>query len=360
MKWFSEDEIERRKEFLTKLWDLEDVGRCGFMLQGFETVSEEDPDRPPPATTREFFFDWDIMLKQQLYSIKLHSTVKDDYIPNLFPYLGTGVLASAFGCELIYPENEQPWTKPIVFSPEDVYKLKEPEPVGGKLKDVLELTKFMVEKTNDQIPIRVTDIQGPLDTASLIWEYSSFLTAMYEAPEAVHTLLDMVTDLIIDFVPMQRELCGEFVPNHCPGVWVPDGYGLSISEDLVAVVSPHLYEEFAIPYNERIAKAFGGLHIHSCGNFSFNYENIGKIEGLRGVDFGVTETSFPQIVEKLGGKCLLVPRIGGCGRVASFSSTKEYLQYVLEHGNSLPLFVFIDKFGDVTREDVEEILGVEL
>jgi len=352
MNWFNEEEIERRKEFLTDLWHLDKVERPGYMLNGFAVADEKDPDRPPPATTRESFMDWDLMLKSQLYDIKLHSQMKDDYIPNLFPYLGTGVLASAFGCEVIYPEVEQPWTKPIVFSPDDVYKLKEPEPTDGILKKVLELTKFMVEKTNGEIPIRVTDIQGPLDTASLIWEYSSFLTAMYEAPEAVDTLLDMVTDLIIDFVPLQREICEEwgteFIPNHCPRVWVPNDWGISISEDLLAVVSPHLYKEFALPHNQRLADAFNGLHIHSCGNFTFNYENLLKIDKLRGVDMGVTETSYPKAVEVLKDKCLLIPRIGfiGLDRIVSLPSTNEYLDYVIHSSDDANIFVFIDKFGE--------------
>lgn len=348
MKLFTEEEIESRKQFLTRLWKLKKVDRPGYMLNGFAQGEENDPDRPPPATTREWFMDWEIMLKSQLYEIKLRSQLKDDYIPNLFPYLGTGVLASAFGCEVIYPEVEQPWTKPLVYSPDDVYKLKEPEPTDGLLKDVLELTKFMVERTGGEIPIRMTDIQGPLDTASLIWEYSSFLTAMYTAPDAVHTLLDMVTDLIIDFVPMQKELCEEFVPNHCPGVWVPHDWGISISEDLIAVVSPHLYEEFALPYNQRLADAFNGLHIHSCGNFTFNYDNLLKIDKLRGVDMGVTETNYPQAVEKLKDKCLLIPRIGfiGLDRIVNLPSTNDYLDYVMENSDDANIFVFIDKFGE--------------
>jgi uroporphyrinogen-III decarboxylase len=356
MKWFDEGEIEERKDFLTRLWKLEKVDRPGYMLNGFAVGEENDPDRPPPASTREWFMNWDLMLKSQLYEIKLRSQLKDDYIPHLFPYLGTGVLASAFGCEVIYPEVEQPWTKPIVRNPEDVYKLKEPEPTGGLLKDVLDLTKFMVEKTNGELPIRMTDIQGPLDTASLIWEYSSFLTAMYTAPDAVHTLLDMVTELIIDFVPMQKELCEEFIPNHCPGVWVPEDWGISISEDLVAVVSPHLYEEFAIPYNQKLADAFNGLHIHSCGNFAFNYENLKKIDKLRGVDMGVTETDYPKAVEVLKDKCLLIPRIGGAGKIGvDFPSTNEYLDYVVENSDDANIFIFIDKFGaDVDLEKLKE------
>lgn len=361
MYWFEDEEIERRKEFLTHLWHLDEVERPGYMLNGFAVADEKDPDKPAPTTTREWFLNWEVMLKSQLYEIKLRSQLKDDYIPNLFPYLGTGVLASAFGCEIIYPEVEQPWTKPIVFSPDDVYKLKEPEPTDGLLKDVLELTKFMAERTKGEIPIRVTDIQGPLDTASLIWEYSSFLTAMYEAPDAVHTILDMVTNLIIDFVSTQKELCeelgAEFVPNHCPGVWVPQDWGISISEDLVAVVSPHLYEEFALPYNQRLASAFNGLHIHSCGNFTFNYENLRKIDKLRGVDMGVTETNYPKAVEVLKDKCLLIPRIGfvGLDRIVNLPSTNEYLDYVMENSDDAHIFVFIDKFGEnVQLEKLKE------
>ena len=38
--------------------------------------------------------------------------------------------------------------------------------------------------------------------------------------------------------------------------WLPRG--LWLSDDLQAVMSPDLYREFAIPYNEMLAQEFGG------------------------------------------------------------------------------------------------------
>ncbi len=341
------EKLEETKKFLTEFWNLEEMSRPAYHIGDVK-----DPDMKPICENlKEFFLNEEIMLKEQLQQIGNRVIGRDDYIPALFPYIGTGIFASAFGCEIIYPENEQPWTVPIITSASQVHKLKKPKITDGLLGRVLDLTKYMIDETDGQLPIRVTDIQGPLDTASLIWRYTDFFIEMYEHPKEVHMLLDMVTDLIIEFTQEQKRICGDlFVPNHCPQVWVPPDKGISISEDLIAVISPALYEEFGIPYNDRLSEAFDGIFIHSCGNFEFNYDNLLKTKKLIGIDFGVCETSYELAVEKLGGKTVLSARIG-IDKELCFGNPLEYVKYVVENKRpDTSLFLYADRIlADVTK-----------
>jgi len=236
---YSEERLEATKAFMSDLFRLRPVGRPGYILAGFPPHEQPgDPDKPEIPNRRAVFEDFELNLREQMYNNKLQAQFDDDSFPGLFPYLGTGVLASAFGCELVYPEDDHPWTKPVVRSPDDVARLPDPDPHAGLLPRVLEMTRYFCQRTNEQYPIRITDIQSPADTASLLWEYNDFLASMLTHPDEVHQVLDAVTELMIEFVPMQRELVKEWVPNHCPQVWVPEDFGISISDDLAAVLSP--------------------------------------------------------------------------------------------------------------------------
>jgi hypothetical protein len=343
---YSRERLDATKAFMADLFDLRPVGRPGYSLSGF--VPEERVDRvgkPGVASRRAVFADFELNLREQIDRDKAHSQLNDDSVPALFPYLGTGVFASAFGCELVYPEDEHPWTKPVVRSPDDVSRLPEPDPHGGLLPRILEMTRYFSERTNEQYPIRITDIQSPADTASLLWQYDDFLASMLTHPDEVHQVLEAVTELMIEFVPMQRELVKEWVPNHCPQVWVPEDFGVSISDDLAAVLSPSQYEEFALPYNQRVAKAFGGIHVHSCGDYSHVLPHIRATQPLRSIDFGATEMPMAAPVRELGGECVLIPRLG-LNKEIHFGSTLDYLNHVLDVGGDAPMFIFIEHGAD--------------
>lgn len=73
-------------------------------------------------------------------------------------------------------------------------------------------------------------------------------------------------------------------PTPVPGKF---GNGLSFDgiDDYLAVVSPFIYEEFAVPYSEKISKEFGGVFLHSCGDYTHNAKVLLKTKGLMGVDF---------------------------------------------------------------------------
>ena len=346
--------IEERKKFLTDFWEGKSR-RFAYRIMGWTM-----PDYKPTQTFKlgEQFKDPDKLMAVQSEPFDQILKIEHDDIPALMPYLGTGVFASAFGCNVEFPENEQPWTKPVVYKADDVHKLTKPEVTSGLLSRVIEITKYFMKKSDPRIPIRVTDVQGPIDTASLVWHYDDFLTAMYTDKKEVHMLLEMITNLIIEFVKLQKSILKErFLPNHCPGFWVPPDWGISISDDLAAIVSPNLYKEFSVPYNERLAKAFGRLHIHSCGDFSFNLDNIVHTSGVKSVDFAVTECPIDKVVEKLGNKVVLVPR-WGLNKNLHFKDTIEYLDYTFDGIKGVDpekLFITVEKGSDNKTGEYREI-----
>lgn len=344
---FPAAELAERRAFLQALWDLQDLPRPGFQVN-IAALS--------PHTVLQQFQDKTAMLSAQLDNIraKAEAGIRDDYLPALFPYLGVTVFPSAFGCPVRWFEDEQPWADPILFDdPARVYDLKKPAVNAGQLGDVLDYTRYFIEQTGGAFPIRMTDVQGPLDVAYLIWHNEDFIVAMYERPAEVHRLMRLVTELIIEFVSAQRELTrqlgAEFTPCHFPFIWMPDGQGIAISDDVIALMSPPLYREFALPYVNQLSEAFNGVFIHTCGQFEHNFANLRQVYKLRGLNFGASEQPFEPVWEHFGGQLVLITHLG-LNKEVHFESALDYVRRVLAAKTSnRGLFLMVDT--GVTRPD---------
>lgn len=227
------------------------------------------------------------MLHQQLSNISATMRHKTDYCPMLAPWHGVGMYAELFGCEIHYFENDWPWAKPLITdNPEDVYKLKPKKLEESDLwQHLFKTMDYFQKNTSGDIPICATDPQGPMATASMIWRTEDLLCACYTNPEEVHYLLNLVTDVFIEFY--EKQMARIENPAY-PGWGFPlgeTGLGISISDDNAAFMSPKLYEEFCVPYNARIAKHFNGLYLHSCGNWMHNIPLAVKIPQLRAINY---------------------------------------------------------------------------
>jgi len=106
------------------------------------------------------------------------------------------------------------------------------------------------------------------------------LTNAWDYPEEFHRVLQMITDLIIEFTLLQRTYCDKpAMPGHT--MWSPASFtGISISDDMIEVVGPSFYEEFGMPYDQQIANALGGIGVHSCGPWFHNFKTIQKLDNL--------------------------------------------------------------------------------
>jgi hypothetical protein len=225
-------------------------------------------------------------LECQLDIITRQMDSETDYIPFLEPWFGVGVYANAFGAEYVWIEGTSAQTHYVAFSPEQASRLQAMD-IGQSpvMRTVLEAIDYFVDQTRGEIPISCTDTQSPFDTATLLWETSSFFTSMHTDPQVVHALLDRITVLIEEFSRVQIEHMGTTWsrPGHIM-VSATGGPGFSVSDDNIVMVGPDDYASVAVPYNERLARTFGGLAVHSCGNFERQLPALMQTEGLVMVD----------------------------------------------------------------------------
>jgi len=150
-------------------------------------------------------------------------------------------------------------------------------------------------ETHGIIPIACTDTQSPLDTTTLLWDTASFFTATYTAPEIVHSVMEKVTALMIEFTKKQVE--------HLKDTWIRPGHnalsaqggkGLSISDDNMVMVSPKHYFQYSVHYNEMLSDEFNGLAVHTCGEVSRQLPVLLKTRGLQMIDVAFSPELDPN------------------------------------------------------------------
>lgn len=265
-------ELERqslRRAVLDSLWEGTAPGRVPLLVSmGFRGPRFGDPGD---------------MIAAQIEHIEEHSTIPDFYLPNLFPSRGIGVVAEVFGCKTVPKETGwDPWVEPLITSPADVRSLPTPQ---TRTNPVVLAVMAAIDhfQGNSTYPLRLCNVPSPMTTASYLWGYNEFLIALREAPWEVHRLLELVTEITIEFVRLQRDRIGKLFSLSHMEYYIPPTKGIRLSDDVLAVVSPEDYVRFHLPYNGRLGEVFGGVVLHSCGNIVHNLTAVQDTPFLTGI-----------------------------------------------------------------------------
>ena len=243
-----------------------------------------------------------------------------DELPHLQAWFGTGVYANAFGCEYLWREEAPPDTHLRYHRIEEVRGITAPDwrgsPVMGMVLDCIDLLK---ERTRGRFPIALTDTQSPFDTATLVLDTSEFFTACYLEEETVVQLMAAITTLILEFSREQARHIGEDLVSR-PGHVMPSltGFrGITLSDDNLAVSSPHINEKFSLRFDQYIAERMGGAAVHSCGVWDQTMRLLPG-RGVMAVDCSVSPRWDPtpmtpqKVRAALGGTGIVVKaRCGG-------------------------------------------------
>jgi len=210
-------------------------------------------------------------LESQLEYLARYTELKSDIaMTYLEPWHGVGLYAAAFGCKYEWSEHTSPQTRAIYETIDEVENLKYPSMKDCEIMNfILDSIRYFREQTGDQLDITITDTQSPNDNASLILDSCEFFVGTITEMERLERFMNQITDLTIEFTEKQFEAIGPCLarPGHImySSREMP---GISISDDNMAVISPASYEASALPYNNRLSEHFGGLSIHTCGNFA--------------------------------------------------------------------------------------------
>lgn len=287
--------------FLEKLESMIDPGQIEYVSElqkkafSFDKVDHIpthieyplDSDEWPAYSHQEIFDDPGKMLLNELRSAYAGLKLRDDRLYGIRANYGTGIIASAFGCQIRSFDD----TLPIGLHLEktDLEAILDSgvpnvyTGVCGRALDTVEYYRSVLEPyplLTKHIGSQMLDIQGPFDNATIIWGSDLYL-AVLDEPDKVDRLMDIVTQTIKSVVMEHRRIDGRSVYEH-DGDWNWLG-GLCIRNDSSVNLSGSQYRELAKKHDAELLGEFGGW-IHFCGRAHQWWKDLLDIKGLRGIN----------------------------------------------------------------------------
>jgi hypothetical protein len=125
-----------------------------------------------------------------------------------------------------------------------------------------------MDSTGFEIPTSNLDCGNGFMMAYEITETELFFTTLRDDPKAIHNMVDIITDVIIEVESKVIEIAGginNMTSTEWDDKWLPEGKKCLISADLQPLYSPNDYFVFELPYCNRQFKTFGPGFIHNCG-----------------------------------------------------------------------------------------------
>lgn len=163
-----------------------------------------------------------------------------------------------FGATIEFPDDGLPLcTTPLLQEYTDLARLKPPDPATGRrMSDRLEALRSFRAKVGGDTPI-MGWVEGALAEAADLRGVSTLMNDLYENPAWVKELLELCVETEIAFARAQIAAGADII---------------GLGDAVASLISPKMYAEFALPYEQRIFAAVREMgavgRLHICGNTS--------------------------------------------------------------------------------------------
>ena len=279
-----QDAHKRALDRFEKLVDLAEVARCEQIQKDMFAgkPSSQLPcivTMPEPADWPQYSFTecWDDVEKNFISGLG-HSycgaLLRDDRLFWARPEYGVVNIPELFGVKSVVTNEGRSMSEGV----SDLGRIKQwisagvPNLAAGhacKVDEWYDLARQALsqhEKLSKAVHFVLPDSQGPFDLACLV-HGSAILTGVYDYPELLHQLLDLVTKTYIAYNERYKAIMGEPADSGChiAGLKLVRG-GVRICDDSATLASATVYREFAKPYNLRCFEPFKGGWLHFCGH----------------------------------------------------------------------------------------------
>jgi hypothetical protein len=241
------------------------------------------------------------LLEENLRQVEPCLELIDDGIPVVRADLGTTLLPSGLGLDIIVQPETQPWIKEHLPR-EAINRL--PCPIGEKdmrKNDILTAERFYRlffrkvregEISPDILPY-IPDTQGIFDLSHLI-RGQDILLDLFDDPGFIDFIQNRSLELYLAATRLFKKLLGEertsMIHGHGmpAGVWFPDT-GVRISEDSCTLISAEMLNKFCIPFIKKAIEPFGRGFMHFCGRHDPFLEMVCRMESISTLNLGNPE-----------------------------------------------------------------------
>ena len=163
-------------------------------------------------------------------------------------------------------------------------------------------------------------------TTSLKLTGDKIMVMMMCDPELAHAIHRWITDAYIALI------------HHFSALTNLPVTSVHVGECAGTMISAELYDEFIVPYINRLGKALGSVRIHSCGVTDHIIESISHIENLQIIDTG--SNSSLRLIRNLKGHDFMIhvaPPMEYLMKGVPPSSILEWLNKTIDENDGGPL-----------------------
>lgn len=171
--------------------------------------------------------------------------------------------AEGFGTEVVFPAEGVPYAARMrlqKLSDIDTLKVIDPS-LGRRMTDTVEAVGLMRQRAGNDVPV-VGWIEGALAECCDLMDMQHVFINLLDEPEAMEHLIDICAEQGILFARAQVEAGAHII---------------GIGDAATSLIGPSLYEEFVLPYQQRMIREIHAMGVpvklHICGN-------IGPVMGL--------------------------------------------------------------------------------
>jgi uroporphyrinogen decarboxylase len=192
----------------------------------------------------DFYLDPELWFQSHL---KIHREFPDIiFVPSWWMEYGMAAEPSALGAKIKFWQDNTPSACHTLYQIEDIEKFPEYEVENDAFMAMtlhrIRRQRQRILDTGEILPL--VTARGPMCTAAFVRNTTEFMMDLVDKPEWAHKLLDLCTNLIIDWLKAQHKAMGGTVE------------GIFILDDIVGFVNEEHYMEFAHPRLKKICDAF--------------------------------------------------------------------------------------------------------
>jgi hypothetical protein len=219
-----------------------------------------------------------------------------DLVYSACPFTGLPWMEALYGCKIIPCENS------FITQPVAGAKFNEEIKIADySWKDkYFEFIDFINKYGKGRYPAGQPILRGPGDVLAAIFESKELICCFYEYPGHAKQRINEVSEVFLNFVKKGLERFNTFYGGYSLGfypIWCP-GKALWFQDDITALLSPEIYDEFFFDIHRKQANACEYSMIHLHPDSFYIIERLLTINALKAIEIN-KDIGGPSVYEML-------------------------------------------------------------
>ena len=285
-----EEIINRHKLF----WDMADVKRP-LLINVFDWVDGPRLIGSVPSLPAGSLKPGDINARDFIPELERicaeGESVNDDRLPMVEPLSCVPWMEAYFGCE-VNNSGKHMWSKSRYEGVAAVKEYMKNGPVAAWKDRYFEFMEDL-QKHSGKWGVSQPILRGIADVSVAAMGIEPMVFALYDEPDLMHGFFEYIRKNMTDFFEENLKRFTRFKDGYLLGqyfIWAPEKC-LRMQDDAIAVISPHLYSEFVMPFNRKIAalSKYTTIHLHLTA--AHVLDQIISVPEIKAVEYDIDEGS---------------------------------------------------------------------